>query len=116
MPSDSPTPDVVVSTQPEPSPALNGRIFWPILIAIVAVDIVTKAVAVRALAPARIPHDLIGDYLRFTLVVTGEPELNRAEVIRDGPRAGIPWRDKQGARREFEGCCVLRGSFFMRRG
>jgi signal peptidase II len=46
----------------------NGRYFWPILIAIVAVDIVTKAIAVRGLVPARVPHDLIGEYLRFTLV------------------------------------------------
>ena len=46
----------------------NGHIFWPILIAIVAVDIVTKAIAVRELVPARVPHDLIGHYLRFTLV------------------------------------------------
>jgi signal peptidase II len=46
----------------------NGRYFWPILIAFVAIDIVTKAIAVRGLVPARVPHDLIGDYLRFTLV------------------------------------------------
>lgn len=46
----------------------NGRFFWPILIAIVATDVVTKAVAVRTLAPARVPHDVIGEWLRFTLV------------------------------------------------
>ena len=46
----------------------NGQLFWPILIAIVAVDIVTKAIAVRELVPVRVPHDLIGSYLRFTLV------------------------------------------------
>ncbi len=46
----------------------NGTYFWPILIAIVAVDIVTKAIAVRVLVPARVPHDLIGEYMRFTLV------------------------------------------------
>ena len=48
--------------------ASNARYFWPILIAIVAVDVVTKAIAVRELVPIRVPHDLIGDYVRFTLV------------------------------------------------
>jgi len=48
--------------------ARNGRLFWPILVAIVAVDIVTKAIAVRTLAPQRVPHEVIGDWLRFTLV------------------------------------------------
>lgn len=46
----------------------NGRLFWPILAAIVSVDIITKAVAVRTLAPQRLPHDVIGGWLRFTLV------------------------------------------------
>jgi signal peptidase II len=46
----------------------NGNYFWPILIAIVAVDIVTKAIAVRGLDVVRVPHDLIGQVVRFTLV------------------------------------------------
>lgn len=46
----------------------NGRLFWPILIAVVAVDIVTKAIAVRTLVPQRVPHEVVGDLLRFTLV------------------------------------------------
>ena len=46
----------------------NGNYFWPILIAIVAVDIATKAIAVRALDVVRVPHDLIGQVVRFTLV------------------------------------------------
>jgi signal peptidase II len=69
MQSVSPTPDnpgVVISQSP--ATAENSRIFWPVLIAIVAIDIVTKAIAVRALSPARVPHDFIGDWLRFTLV------------------------------------------------
>ena len=76
MQNDSPTPDntnVVSSAASHGpsqalSPAVNGRLFWPILIAVVAIDVLTKTIAVRALAPARIPHDLIGEYLRFTLV------------------------------------------------
>jgi signal peptidase II len=77
MQNDSPMPDSsnVVSSAPPSMPGLsaqssaaNGRLFWPILIAVVAVDVLTKAIAVRALLPARIPHDLVGEYLRFTLV------------------------------------------------
>jgi signal peptidase II len=56
-----------VSSAPTPAP-VNGRLFWPILIVVVAIDVLTKAIAVRALSPARVPHDLIGEYLRFTLV------------------------------------------------
>ena len=46
----------------------NGRLFWPILVAIVASDVVTKAIAVRTLDVPRVPRELVGDWLRFTLV------------------------------------------------
>ena len=46
----------------------KARLFWPILIAVVACDVVTKAVAVQTLGLQRVPHDVIGDYLRLTLV------------------------------------------------
>jgi len=48
--------------------AVNARFFWPILIAIVASDVVTKAIAVKALDVPRVPREMIGDWLRFTLV------------------------------------------------
>jgi signal peptidase II len=44
----------------------NGRLFWPILIAIVAVDVVTKAWAARL--PQHFPREVFGDWIRFTLV------------------------------------------------
>ena len=50
------------------SSADNARVFWPILIAIVAADIATKAIAVNELVPARMPHEVFGQFLRFTLV------------------------------------------------
>jgi signal peptidase II len=50
------------------SPRSNSRLFWPILIAIVASDVVTKAFAVKALDTPRVPREMIGDWLRFTLV------------------------------------------------
>jgi signal peptidase II len=46
----------------------NGRLFWPILVAIVASDIVTKAIAVKSLDVPRVPREMIGEFLRFTLV------------------------------------------------
>jgi len=46
----------------------NGWLFWPILIAIVASDVVTKAIAVHAMGVQRGPHEVIGQYVRFTLV------------------------------------------------
>ena len=46
----------------------NARLFWPILIAVVASDVVTKAVAVKSLNFPRVPREMIGEWLRFTLV------------------------------------------------
>jgi signal peptidase II len=47
----------------------NGRLFWPILIVVVAADVLTKWIAVARLSdPPRFPHEFIGEYLRFTLV------------------------------------------------
>ncbi|MEX2178724.1 MAG: signal peptidase II [Gemmatimonadaceae bacterium] len=46
----------------------NARLFWPILVAILAFDIVTKSIAENQLAVLRGPHEVIGDWLRFTLV------------------------------------------------
>ncbi|HYC50803.1 MAG TPA: signal peptidase II [Gemmatimonadaceae bacterium] len=44
-------------------------LFWPILTAIVASDVFTKWLAVRELEDLPgVPHDVIGEYLRFTLV------------------------------------------------
>jgi signal peptidase II len=45
----------------------NALYFWPILIAIVASDVVTKLVAVKALE-YNPPFSVIGDYFRLTLV------------------------------------------------
>lgn len=46
----------------------NGRLFWPVLIVIVACDVLTKAIAVKTLTPQRVPHEVIGEWIRFTLV------------------------------------------------
>ena len=41
--------------------------FWTIFLAIVLVDITTKRLAVSQLSPPYVSHDVIGDFLRFTL-------------------------------------------------
>jgi signal peptidase II len=52
-----------------PATALpNGFVFWPVAVVVVLVDVITKALAVAALAPALIPHPVFGEVARLTLV------------------------------------------------
>lgn len=46
----------------------NPPLFWGVLTTVVAIDVVTKVLAVANLSPQHIPHDVLGDHLRFTLV------------------------------------------------
>jgi signal peptidase II len=46
----------------------NTPLFWSVLLTVVVADIVTKAIAVYSLVPQRVPHELFGDTVRFTLV------------------------------------------------
>jgi signal peptidase II len=46
----------------------NALLFWPVVAIVTVLDIVTKAIAVRSLVPQRVPHEVVGEYLRFTLV------------------------------------------------
>jgi signal peptidase II len=46
----------------------NARVFWPVLAIVTVLDVVTKSAAERALSPARFPHDVVGNWLRLTLV------------------------------------------------
>jgi signal peptidase II len=46
----------------------NTPLFWTVLVVIVIADVITKAIAVFSLVPQRIPHELFGDTVRFTLV------------------------------------------------
>ena len=56
-------PEVVPS-----APLPNGFLFWPVAVLVVILDVVTKAIAATALIPALIPHPVIGDVARLTLV------------------------------------------------
>jgi len=50
----------------------NGRsnkpLFWGTLVTIVVVDLITKLLAVATLSPQHVPHEVIGNNLRLTLV------------------------------------------------
>jgi signal peptidase II len=46
----------------------NASRFWPVLFVVVVVDVITKAMAERLLLPRGIPHEVLGNGLRFTLV------------------------------------------------
>lgn len=44
----------------------SGR-FWALLLGVLTLDILTKNWAVAALTPRHVPHEIVGEYLRFTL-------------------------------------------------
>ena len=46
----------------------NGLVFWPVTLAVVLADVVTKAMAVYTLHPAGVPYSVYGDAVRLTLV------------------------------------------------
>lgn len=48
--------------------AANPILFWGVVLGWLALDILTKAVAAWALQPEHVPHEIVGDTLRFTLV------------------------------------------------
>ena len=46
----------------------NTRVFWATLVFVVAVDLVTKLIAAATLSPQHVPHEVIGNHVRLTLV------------------------------------------------
>jgi signal peptidase II len=46
----------------------NAKLFWGTLVTVVLLDVVTKQIAVTMLMPRQIPHEVLGDAIRFTLV------------------------------------------------
>jgi signal peptidase II len=46
----------------------NAGLFWPVVAVVAVVDLVTKAVAVQLLQPQRVPREVLGEAVRFTLV------------------------------------------------
>jgi signal peptidase II len=45
----------------------HGRLFWGAAISALTHDVITKQLAERLLFPPHVPHQVIGDYVRFTL-------------------------------------------------
>ena len=48
-------------------PRATARLFWGTAAAVIAVDLVTKLLAERFLMPRYVPHQVIGEVVRFTL-------------------------------------------------
>jgi signal peptidase II len=46
----------------------NARLFWPVIAAVTVLDVVTKAIAERTLPLPRVPREVFGSVVRFTLV------------------------------------------------
>jgi signal peptidase II len=46
----------------------NAGLFWPVVAVVTLIDVITKAAAVRLLVPQRVPREVIGEAVRFTLV------------------------------------------------
>ena len=46
----------------------DNRLFWSVIGVVLIADILTKRWAVETLLPRRMPHEVIGDWLRWTLV------------------------------------------------
>ena len=46
----------------------NATVFWPVALLVVAIDFVTKSMAVAGLAPQHVPHPVLGEVVRLTLV------------------------------------------------
>ena len=42
--------------------------FWSLIGGVVVLDVITKLIAVHALVPQRVPREVIGDWVRLTLV------------------------------------------------
>jgi signal peptidase II len=46
----------------------DALLFWPVIAVVALLDVATKAIAVRALVPQRVPHEVVGNAVRLTLV------------------------------------------------
>lgn len=47
---------------------MKALIFWPVVVTVVVLDLITKGLAVALLAPSGVPHPVVGNGLRFALV------------------------------------------------
>jgi signal peptidase II len=70
MARSSSQPPAATSTTDRDAPggAPRAALFWGLFVAVLALDVVTKLWAERTLVPQRVPHDVIGEWVRLTLV------------------------------------------------
>ncbi len=47
--------------------ARGSAAFWALMLTVLSVDVLTKQWAVQALMPRHVPHEIIGEVVRFTL-------------------------------------------------
>lgn len=47
---------------------MKSLLFWPIVVVVVLLDVITKTLAETLLAPSGVPHSVIGDGVRLALV------------------------------------------------
>ncbi|MBC8088970.1 MAG: signal peptidase II [Phycisphaerae bacterium] len=47
---------------------MKAVIFWPVLLVLVILDVLTKTLAVTLLAPSGVPREVLGESVRFALV------------------------------------------------
>ncbi len=46
----------------------KAPLFWGLILSLVTLDVITKLIAVDALRPMRVPREVIGEWVRLTLV------------------------------------------------
>lgn len=54
---------------------MKARLFWPVVLSLLAADCTTKRLAVEHLSPPRVPHEVVGDWVRFTLTYNPDAAL-----------------------------------------
>ena len=76
----------------------KAKRFWPVLLTVLLLDCSTKRLAVEALSPPDVPHDVLGDVFRLTLaynrgMATGIPIGSRwVLTAAAGAVIAILWR------------------------
>ncbi|MGI8545713.1 MAG: signal peptidase II [Gemmatimonadaceae bacterium] len=56
-----------VRAETAPPSAANPWLFWAVIVVVVTVDVLTKWAAVYGLVPEYTPHEIVGEFVRFTL-------------------------------------------------
>lgn len=64
----SPTPEPLAARNTTAVYASKAKpAYWLLTLLVIVLDVVSKALAVKHLVPRHVPHNILGEYLRFTL-------------------------------------------------